>query len=77
MSWIQWFFKSVMPRKWFDAAEADSRTWMVRCRCGASRSVWDEGGIRWKAAGRPWWYRKCPTCGRRSWHVVEKEAPAA
>jgi ribosomal protein S27E len=34
--------------------EAESRTWMVRCRkCGNERSVWEMGGLRYKARGRP------------------------
>ena len=75
MSWLQRFLKAVMPPKWFAAAAAESRTWMIRCRCGAERSVWDAGGIRWKGAGRPRTYARCAACGKRSWHVVKKLAP--
>jgi hypothetical protein len=46
---------------------------MVRCRCGFARSVWEMGGIRWKAAGEPRWFMKCPHCRQRSWHVVSWE----
>jgi hypothetical protein len=77
MSWVQRFFRAIMPKKWFAAAEADSKTWMVKCRCGAARSIWDLGGIRWMGKSRPRTYIKCPACGRRSWHVVEKVAPTA
>ncbi|HKB03050.1 MAG TPA: hypothetical protein VKD90_12570 [Gemmataceae bacterium] len=72
MSRTQRFFRAIMPRSWFESAEADSKTWMVRCPCGAERSVWDLGGIRWKAKGSPRWLMRCCTCGRRRWHKVEK-----
>ena len=72
MSRTQRFFKLIMPRKWFASAEAESRKWMMRCPCGASRTVWDAGGIRWKAAGKPRTWRRCFQCGERTWHVVEK-----
>lgn len=53
------------------AMEAESRTWMVRCPyCGFERSVWETGGVRYKAAGTARQLRRCPRCGRRSWHLV-------
>ncbi len=76
MSGIQKFFAAIMPRRWAESMEAHSRSWMVRCSCGHARSVWDIGGIRWKAAGRPRWYMKCPQCGQRSWHKVSRDAPS-
>ena len=53
MSWFQRLMKSVMPRKWFAAAEAESRLWMICCPCGAEKSIWDAGGMRWKGSGKP------------------------
>lgn len=53
------------------AMEAESRAWMVQCpKCGAERSVWDMGGIRYKAKGSSRWYRRCPSCGKRAWLKV-------
>lgn len=76
LSLIQRIFVALLPRRWAESMEAHSRSWMVRCRCGSARSVWESGGIRWKAAGEPRWYRPCPRCGERSWHKVTRE-PAA
>lgn len=60
-----------VPRSWAASMEAESREWMVRCgACGYERSVWDLGGIRWKAAGTSKQYRRCPSCGQRSWHTI-------
>ena len=40
----------VMPKTWAAQAEAESRQWMIRCEaCGYEQSVWDAGGMRWKA----------------------------
>ena len=58
--------------------EAHSRSWMVRCaRCGFARSVWEMGGIRWKAVGEPRSYMRCVRCGERSWHKITRAPPAA
>jgi DNA-directed RNA polymerase subunit RPC12/RpoP len=58
--------------------EADSRQWMVRCpTCGFERSIWDLGGIRWKAAGNKRTFLRCPNCGHRGWHIVDRRDPSA
>ncbi|MDJ0908570.1 MAG: hypothetical protein QNI99_05230 [Woeseiaceae bacterium] len=45
--------------------EADSRRWMIHCKhCGFEQSVWDAGGIRYKARGTVWRYGKCANCGK-------------
>jgi len=62
----------VRPRSWFDAIKAESRVWMVRCRCGLDRSLWEAGGLRGKAAGAAHWLTRCPQCGQRSWHTISR-----
>jgi hypothetical protein len=53
--------------------EAESRAWKVRCEtCGAERSVWDIGGIRWKAAGNRRSLIMCQGCGGARWHGLHK-----
>lgn len=45
--------------------EAESRQWMMQCRtCGHEVSVWDAGGIRYKASGPVWRLGRCANCGR-------------
>jgi YoeB-like toxin of bacterial type II toxin-antitoxin system len=75
MSVIQKVFAAVLPRRWVEALEADSRLWMVRCSCGFARSVWELGGIRYKATGRQLWFMRCSQCGQRSWHKVSRDPP--
>lgn len=72
VSLIQKLFVAVLPRRWAESMEAESRSWEARCSCGFSRSIWDLGGIRWKAAGQARQYLACPECGQRSWHTVSR-----
>jgi len=75
MSFMQRMFKAILPQSWAASMEANSRSWMVRCSCGFAKSVWDWGGIRWKATGHTVWYRTCPQCGQSSWHTLTHEPP--
>jgi hypothetical protein len=53
--------------------EAESRAWIARCEtCDGERSIWDLGGIRWKASGSPRRRLKCPACNRVEWHAIRK-----
>ena len=68
---IQRLVNGLVPRTWGASMEAESRTWMVRCRsCGFERSIWELGGVRWKASGTSWTWGRCPNCNKRRWHKV-------
>lgn len=57
------------------AMEAHSRAWLVRCpNCGHERSIWEIGGIRYKAVGSQRNLMRCPRCGKAGWHKVYKAA---
>jgi hypothetical protein len=73
MNVIQKFFVTIFPRAWAEEMEAESRTWMIRCTCGYEKSVWDSGGIRWKARGNPRRFRRCSNCGQSTWHTVYRK----
>lgn len=69
---IMGFMSDDMKRK----VEADSRKWIGQCRnCGAANSIWDIGGIRYKAIGRKHTRVKCLKCGKFSFHAFEKVKP--
>ena len=54
----------VAPRL-VDSIEHESRSWVSTCtKCGLVASVWEMGGIRWKAAGKPIVSLRCPSCHR-------------
>ena len=58
----------VVPADVRASMERDSRAWKLTCPCGHTRSIWDIGGIRWKAAGEPRKLLRCPACGKLRWH---------
>jgi hypothetical protein len=65
-----------MPSAWATSMEGDSRRWMVRCQsCGFEQSIWELGGIRWKATGTSWTWGRCLHCGKRWWHKIYRREP--
>jgi hypothetical protein len=69
MTTIQRFLTKILPRSKAEAMKAESLSWMVKCTCGYEQSVWELGGIRWKAKGNPKQLRLCSKCGQRTWHT--------
>lgn len=68
-------FLRFMPAKSRAAAEAESRQWQATCpQCGKKTSIWDLGGIRYKAAGKPLKGFRCAGCGKFGMHRVAREA---
>lgn len=55
-----------------DGVEAESRRWVFTCECGEQWSIWDAGGIRHKAAGRPTKLSRCPACGTTAMRTLQK-----
>lgn len=74
MSGVQKLFKTVLPNSWAESMEKESREWLIRCaECGFEKSVWDAGGIRWKAAGNPKNKALCAKCGKLNWHSIYRK----
>lgn len=78
MSTIQKLVKAVLPKSWVESLRTASEAWLLRCEtCGASRSVWEAGGIRAGAASRGKRVRvHCPGCGHVTWSTLEHRNPA-
>jgi hypothetical protein len=74
MTFTQRLLTAVLPRSWAEDMRAESLRWMIRCECGFERSVWEVGGVRWKAKGNPRYLASCPQCGQKSWHTVFKKS---
>jgi hypothetical protein len=74
MSILQRTILAFVPGSVAEAMEHESRQWMMRCDCGHERSIWEVGGIRYKAAGNPRRLSRCPSCNRRTWHEVYNKA---
>ena len=59
------------------AFEAESRQWMVQCpKCHHEISVWEAGGIRYKARGTVRRLGRCSRCGERSMLRIYRPADA-
>jgi predicted RNA-binding Zn-ribbon protein involved in translation (DUF1610 family) len=74
MTLIQKLVTSLAPKRIAEEMEAESRDWKMICpQCGHVRSVWDAGGIRWKArsVGKRM-LQRCPGCGKNVWAKVER-----
>jgi hypothetical protein len=57
----------------FSKIEAESRDWFWTCpSCGHEFSVWDKGGIRYKASGNPIRLVRCPSCDRTAMLRLER-----
>ena len=65
MGKLQNILVNVLPDSWAASMESESRGWYMRCPCGAETSVWEMGGVRWKAAGNPVRAGECAACGRK------------
>jgi hypothetical protein len=64
---MMWFMSPATKAK----AEAESRKWIATCPgCGKQTSVWDLGGLRYKAAGTPLRGYTCAGCGTFGMHKV-------
>lgn len=73
MSTTQRLLRAIVPSSWFQQMEAESREWIMTCsQCGAQRSVWDAGGVRWKAKGEPTRRVRCTSCGQITAHKVSR-----
>lgn len=71
---MQNLLKKILPASWAESMEQESRQWMMRCReCDFERSVWETGGIRWKASGDPVRKMRCSNCGKFATHDTFKK----
>jgi hypothetical protein len=73
MKYVQRFVTAVCPKDWGELMRADSERWKYRClTCGASRSMWDAGEIRWNVntVGQRT-FKWCPTCRWLRWSELK------
>ena len=58
---------AILPVRWGEAAIASSKAWRVAfAGCPHESTIWDIGGLRWKARGAFTTLARCPTCGKVS-----------
>ena len=55
--------------------QAESRRWLATCpNCRRETSIWDLGGLRYKAAGTKTTRLRCAGCGQTGWHAIAYRA---
>jgi hypothetical protein len=64
VAFVQTVLKSILPAAMAKRMEEESRAWKMRCPEGHEISVWDAGGIRYKASGKPVRLYRCKGCGK-------------
>lgn len=64
MTRMQKFALFFVPKRFKEQAVEESKKWMMICECGKKWSVWDGGGVRAGAKGKPNMAFKCPQCGK-------------
>jgi hypothetical protein len=77
MNLIQRTIIALLPQRWAAVIEAESRAWRMRCDCVQESSVWEMGGMRYKARGNPRRLARCIHCGKtalRDFYHVETSA---
>lgn len=69
MSLFQRLFAWIMPVATFQKMKEESQHWFILCpSCGFKKSVWDMGGIRYKAKSIGKVRRLfCPQCREKRW----------
>jgi uncharacterized Zn finger protein len=78
MTFIQRLVMTLLPQQWSEAIQTESQEWLLSCPdCGTSRSVWEVGGIRFKArsVGKRtlvW----CQQCGQLRWMSLARKRSA-
>lgn len=72
LSFTQKVVKFFAPQSAFQKMEAESKLHRFTCPCGRESSIWDIGGIRYKATGNPKTLIKCPHCGKVSKQPIYK-----
>jgi len=64
---LRGILRLLMPAEIYRQMELESRDWYFTCEaCGNEFTVWDSGGIRYKASGNPVRLVRCPACRTRA-----------
>ena len=72
LSTTQKVVKFFVSKVKFKAMEQESKLWCFQCEsCQKKTSIWEIGGIRYKAKGNPKIKIKCPNCGKTAMQSVQ------
>jgi hypothetical protein len=68
------FLKWLLPAAGFEEVKSGTKRWLAECPCGHKRDLWDSGGVRYLAAGKPRQLATCPACGKATWHRIRRKS---
>jgi hypothetical protein len=63
------FFTS---KSMFEKMMNESKQYQFDCACGKTSNIWEIGGIRYKAYGKPTTLVKCPHCRKIAMRKIYK-----
>lgn len=72
LSGMQRMAKRLSSDEKFERMKEDSKKWRFTCTCGQESSIWDIGGIRYKAKGKPRLGLRCPQCNKWAMQSIYK-----
>lgn len=64
--------KFLTSQKKFDEMMKESKQWKFTCLCGQTSSIWNIGGIRYKAVGDSTKAIRCPYCKKFGMQKIYK-----
>lgn len=74
LSTTQRIVKFFVSKTKFEAMQQESEKWKFKCEeCQKETSIWDIGGIRYKAKGNLKMKIKCSNCGKISSCEIQKQ----
>lgn len=56
----------------FEKIMEESKRYKFDCTCGKTSDIWEIGGVRYKAYGKPTTLVKCPHCGKIAMRKIYK-----
>jgi hypothetical protein len=72
LSLAQGIAKLFSSKSKFREIADESKLWLFTCVCGKQSSIWDIGGVRYRASGNPSLLVKCPYCKQKSLQRIYK-----
>jgi len=72
LSTAQKLVKFFSSKSTFEKMMEESKLYKFDCDCGKTSSIWEIGGIRYKAIGNPTKLVKCPGCGKAAMRRIYK-----
>ncbi|MEX1251943.1 MAG: hypothetical protein WEA77_12200 [Hyphomonas sp.] len=77
MTGLQRLILFFIPGRRRAEAETKSRAWHLVCDvCGHARSIWDLGGVRWRASGNRVTRTKYAAFKAVGFHTVTRQSPS-